>query len=274
MPRQKPGEDEDTQYEVSGSVVERIKRELNVSRSEKVSKRLARAIVREISESNLSAGTPLAAEEAMAKMYHVGRASVREALRILETQGLIVIRPGLGGGPVVGEPNGRELGDTMTMILQLSHTPFREYIDVFIEMGGMSAAMAARRVKFDGASGASLLSIVKAERQAVAGEISDIDIHTSGVGFHQEVNRIADNTVLSLLHEAIDSIIQDRIFEPETFTEERRRAIVSDHADLGDAIAQGEVALARRLGEFHAERTCGIVTAQNPGLLEHVIDWK
>ena len=68
-------------------------------RSTKISQRLARMIAREIAEAQTPPGSTLPSEELMAKQYAVGRASVREALRLLEAQGAVVVRPGKGGGP-------------------------------------------------------------------------------------------------------------------------------------------------------------------------------
>lgn len=48
---------------------------------------------------------PLSPEAEMAVTYSVGRTSVREALRILEVQGLVSIRIGRELGPMVVDPH-------------------------------------------------------------------------------------------------------------------------------------------------------------------------
>jgi DNA-binding FadR family transcriptional regulator len=45
----------------------------------------------------------------MLETYHVGPGTLREALRLLEFQGVIVLKPGPGGGPVVCEPDASAL---------------------------------------------------------------------------------------------------------------------------------------------------------------------
>ena len=68
----------------SHEIVDRIRRG-------KISLGVAQAIVRRIAIDNLSQGSPLPTEQAMATQFGVGRASIREALRLLELQGIVEI---------------------------------------------------------------------------------------------------------------------------------------------------------------------------------------
>lgn len=56
---------------------------------------IADAIADHILEQNLPTGARLANEAQMVEQYGAGRSSVREALRLLEADGLVDIRPGL-----------------------------------------------------------------------------------------------------------------------------------------------------------------------------------
>jgi DNA-binding FadR family transcriptional regulator len=51
----------------------------------------------------------------MIRHYGVSRESLREGLRLLEVQGLITLRRGPGGGPVVGHIDPATLGRTSTL---------------------------------------------------------------------------------------------------------------------------------------------------------------
>ncbi len=68
----------------------------------KTAESVARDIVNDIVASGLGEGDVLASEAKMVEQYAVSRESLREGLRLLEAQGLIRIRRGPGGGPVVG----------------------------------------------------------------------------------------------------------------------------------------------------------------------------
>jgi len=70
-------------------------------RTEKVAESIARQIMQDIRRQKLEPGSMLPAESAMLERFGVGRGSLREALRILEINGLVVLKPGPKGGPVV-----------------------------------------------------------------------------------------------------------------------------------------------------------------------------
>jgi len=72
-----------------------------VARGMKTSERIAATIVADIAAQGLVPGDRLPNEAAMIERFQLGRGSVREALRILEVHGIIQLRSGPGGGPVV-----------------------------------------------------------------------------------------------------------------------------------------------------------------------------
>src|ERR1700728_4543760 len=87
-------------------------------RSLKASELIARDLASYIVDQDLPEGTALPPEREMVASFGVGRNTLREALRILETRGVITIRSGPGGGPVVRRPRPSDLGEAMTLILQ------------------------------------------------------------------------------------------------------------------------------------------------------------
>ena len=64
---------------------------------------VADAIKEWVVKRDLSSGDKLPNEGAMIDQFGVSKGTVREALRILEAQGLIVTKTGPGGGSIVGE---------------------------------------------------------------------------------------------------------------------------------------------------------------------------
>src|SRR4051812_15785186 len=91
-----------------------------VLRRLKTSESVARDIARDIIEARLTTGDALPPETAMLQQYGVSRESLREALRLLEVQGLISIRRGPGGGPVVGTVDPANIGRVLTLFFYMA----------------------------------------------------------------------------------------------------------------------------------------------------------
>src|SRR4051794_33749821 len=81
-------------------------------RAIKLAEQLAQEIVSDIERTGMAPGERFPSEVAMAQARGVSRASLREALRILEVHGLIIIRPGPGGGPELAELTAQDFART------------------------------------------------------------------------------------------------------------------------------------------------------------------
>jgi DNA-binding FadR family transcriptional regulator len=118
-------------------------------RSKKTAILLARRIVDEIIGNNLDPNSRLPQEKEMLDHYRVGRATLREALRYLEFLGILEIRSGPGGGPIVVAPNGDDLGSVLGLFLSLSRTKFADVIAVREMLEPAMAASAATNASDD-----------------------------------------------------------------------------------------------------------------------------
>jgi DNA-binding FadR family transcriptional regulator len=87
---------------------------------------VADAIAEEISAKGLSPGTPLATEAEMLSEFGVGRGTLREALRLLEAEGIIEVRAGANGGTLVGVPSLDRLSRLLSILLSTSGATIRE----------------------------------------------------------------------------------------------------------------------------------------------------
>src|ERR1700694_3801942 len=70
---------------------------------------LAQDLVEHITEGRLPAGSMLPRERELTEQLGVGRATLREALRILETRRVLTVRSEPGSGPVVRHPEPSDL---------------------------------------------------------------------------------------------------------------------------------------------------------------------
>ncbi|MDV2475567.1 FadR/GntR family transcriptional regulator [Rhodococcus zopfii] len=246
------------------------RRAVAMTRNEKVSKTVARMVAKEIADRGLAPGSALEAESEMARRFGVGRASVREGLRLLEAQGLVTVRQGLGGGPIVSEPSGSEFGDTLSMYLQARDVSFREVADAALEMEGLAAAMLADRV----AAGEDVdLDTLAGKR--IHPDMSNDEVIDTAVGFHRMLREMSGNYILTLTGSALAHIYTDRILEahPHEWSESEREGFSGPHEQIHAAIAAGDPERARSLAREHMREVIERLSALNPRMLDERVAW-
>src|SRR2546423_7950536 len=89
-------------------------------------------------------GVALPTERALSEQAGLSRTSVREALRMLELDGLIEIRPGRGGGARVRRPAGDELTRQLELFIWGRDISVEHLHDVRTALEALGAEGAAR----------------------------------------------------------------------------------------------------------------------------------
>lgn len=87
---------------------------------------VADTLRRQIVLGRFKVGDRLPTEEDLTEQFEVARTTLREALRVLESQGLIEIRRGRNGGPVVTEPPASATSESLALLLQMKATTIGE----------------------------------------------------------------------------------------------------------------------------------------------------
>src|SRR5579859_622143 len=95
-------------------------RRRRVGHAEAVSDQLRRRIL----SGELREGELLPKQESLVDEYRVSKAALRDALRILDTEGLISVRRGNVGGAVVHIPQPESAAYTLSLVLQARQVPF------------------------------------------------------------------------------------------------------------------------------------------------------
>jgi DNA-binding FadR family transcriptional regulator len=236
-------------------------------RSEKVASRVARLIVRDIVESDRQPGDALEPESRMLERFGISRASLREALRILETQGLITIKPGPGGGPSVGAVDSRDFGRMATLFFQVMRVDLGSVVEARLVIEPVMAGLAAER------HDPELNGQLKAN---VALHDSSLDDRTwlkVTQEFHAMVCSMSGNPLLNLLARALKDIYTDRV-SGYVFPQENRQHVIETHAEIAEAIIGGDAETAERLMHDHMATLAKFFEQRYPGLMSELVDWR
>lgn len=106
---------------------------------------LAREIVEDIENNAQRPGDRLPHEEAMLARYDVARATLREALRFLELQGVIYLTQGRAGGPIITRPRTADFASSMALILQFMDADLQALLELREAVAPTVAERAAQR---------------------------------------------------------------------------------------------------------------------------------
>jgi DNA-binding FadR family transcriptional regulator len=109
-----------------------------------------------IHEGRLRPGDRLPPEREMCARFGVSRVAVREALRVLEANGLIDVRVGAHGGAFVIQPSGDRVRDSIQDLLTLSSVTASNVTEVRLVLEEHRAILAATRVG-DAATGERIM---------------------------------------------------------------------------------------------------------------------
>jgi GntR family transcriptional regulator, transcriptional repressor for pyruvate dehydrogenase complex len=240
-----------------------------VMRPLKISETVARDIVHDIVTRGLTTGDRLPSESVMLEDYGVSRESMREGLRLLEVQGLISLRRGPGGGPVVERVDPANLGRVSTLYYHLAGGTYAELFEAWLVSEPMLAERAARH------------SDRELVREAMAPFIDTMHGNTDDVAefvrmhtdFHAIVARLANNRVLELTLEAIGSIVTHHVVvraDPRDVEEELEHG----HAQIARAISAGQATKARRLMEAHIQHLVDYYSDEIGEQMNDFIEWQ
>lgn len=151
----------------------------------------------------LSEGDSLGHEPDLVERFGVSRPSLREALRILEAEGLVSVVRGVRGGVVVHEPDGRMTARTAALVLQARNVSLEDVFEARSLLEPIAAkALAARRGRK--AAIAELRLLVREEVDA----IEDPErFGEANAAFHQRLVSLAGNQTLSIVAEMLTEIV-------------------------------------------------------------------
>lgn len=234
----------------------------------KIAEEIARDIVRDIAERRLTAGAALAHEKTMIAQYGVGRASIREALRIIEAQGLIFLKPGRNGGPVLAGTGPEQMARFLSLFLRLSNATYRDLADFMMTVSPRLAELAAANP--DRAAVKKAIKLTGRNPCALVDTTYEDEFE---LGPHAMINNLSANPVLSMFADAVDAVFTSHsmaLTKGEDFLDIAER----DHHAIAVAVIEGRPEKARQLMRKHIERVIDYTVSRAPKFLSQRIEWK
>jgi DNA-binding FadR family transcriptional regulator len=236
-------------------------------RPQKTAALIAQSIVAQITARRLKPGDMLPPEREMLAEYSVGRGTLREALRFLEMQGVITIRPGPGGGPAVSAPDSRYLAGTLSIMLQFARTPFRAIIETRRVIEPAVAASAAER--------ATPETIAEIGESVTRMDDNLDNLETflqENSQFHDLIAWASGNTVFGYLLSSLHWI-DDGTALGVQYPEWTRRVVAKAHRRVYEAIKKRDADAAYSAMSAHSREYQRYLEEKYPELLDQLVRW-
>jgi GntR family transcriptional repressor for pyruvate dehydrogenase complex len=239
-----------------------------LSRNGKLSEAVAKRIVDDIAEQHLEPGAKLPSERVMLERFGVSRGTLREALRILEVHGLLVIRSGPRGGPIVAEMTASDFSKACSLHFNAAGMTVSELWRARSELEPMLARLAATNESAEVRD--RLDELVEAAREAHI-EDSGTYIRVSAA-FHTVIADCSGNPVLSLFVRSLAEMAT-QVESGAVFPGEEHGRVTQDHIAIAEAIRAADAAEAQRLMAIHMNEIVSTHTRRYPGLLNNVLPY-
>jgi GntR family transcriptional regulator, transcriptional repressor for pyruvate dehydrogenase complex len=237
------------------------------SRSMKTSERVARDLVNHIVDNDLAEGAKLPNEKQLVEVFGVGRTTLREALRLLETRGVITIRPGPGGGPVVRRPRADDLREGLTLILQFDGGSLKDVLEARTALEPMMARLAAERITDE------QLAELAAGVERMRDQSHDHEVFLAeNRFFHTRIADIAGSSVLRVFNDTLKSIADGAVVGVE-YPARRRLAVATAHEKVVDALRTGDPLAAGEAMRAHVGEAGDFWSRKYPELISRSVRW-
>lgn len=199
---------------------------------------LADQVRQEILAGRYAAGEPLPTEYELGVLLGASRTTVREALRALQAEGLIMSAGGAPARAVVAKSLDRPARDALVRMLRLERVELQDLVDLrsVLESAAMRRA-AARQDRVRLAEAEDALGAM------AEGGVSVKEFEEADVQFHVALVRASGNEAMHLMMLALRDPVEDHLYNalvqlPDPVPTLRR--LTREHAQILDAVMNGD----------------------------------
>jgi GntR family transcriptional repressor for pyruvate dehydrogenase complex len=243
-----------------------------VMRPPKTAESVARLIIHDIVERNARPGDRLASEADMVEELGVSRGSLREALRLLEVQGLIALRRGPGGGPVVEPVDPANLGRTSTLFYHLAGASYDELFEAWKVVEATLAELSARNHDRHERERLMAPYLQPNKPSRPSGDRTPVLPGLGHARFHWALAVLSGNRVLELMLQTPGLILTHHLVA--STASDMLDRIAEEHANIARAVVQARPRQARALMVEHIQWLSEFYREHGEIHGEANIDWR
>jgi GntR family transcriptional repressor for pyruvate dehydrogenase complex len=224
-------------------------------RQPRVAEIVASELRDDILSGRLKEGDVLPSQESLFREFGVSPPALREAIHILESDGLISVRRGNVGGAVIHRPTPERTAHMIGMVLQARAATPVDVSEALMHLEPICAGMCAARED----RMTEVMPYLQNEIDIQTEQFDDISRYVPNARrFHETlVSRCGNEPMilligsLELIWSAHESSVWNDDGQPAPMVDKTRRAALRDHQRLLDAICDGNAARAVRLAQDH-----------------------
>jgi len=194
------------------------------NRTHKISDQIIEQIRNAILSGRFKPGDKVASEKELMSEFGVSKATLREALRVLEGMGLVEIKKGISGGVFTAEVDMRTTIHGIINFLHFKTVSIKDITMIRYLLEPPLAQIAASRIRPE--------DIVKLENIITETPATSPAIVSREIGFHRYLARMTENPILILVMDFIDNILNDIKFQLDLGAEFYHKVAKSHQAIL------------------------------------------
>ena len=225
---------------------------------ERIAERVASELRRRIVDGELADGARLPKEDTLRSLFAVGKPAIREALRILETEGLISVVRGNKGGAIVRVPNPSGIAYSLGVVLTFEGVEARDLAMAVREIELLCAGLCAQRLDRT----KTLVPRLRAIQDRSVEMHPASDIRPLLRAFHEELAASCGRRTLTILAGCLETLwtghVRAETGAPSTAVGAPagpdRSQSIAEHSMIVDAIEAGDVQQTQELLRAHLER--------------------
>ena len=220
------------------------------ARVPKASDVLANLLKERILSEGLSPGDRLPPEAELIDEYKFSRGTTREALRMLETDGLVAVRRGPHGGVEVTAPDVTQVTRSMAVLFAFEGTPISDLVAFRLIIEPSAATMAAANATLE-----QRKELLDATETAAPGSVP------RSVDFHRMLGRATNNGFMSTIMTAMNKVLEWQTTRQE-LTAHEQSDTNSSHRAIAEAVYAGNGEKAAHYMQMHLQEFKALLERQ------------